>query len=82
MRGPIPKVLGDAYRDVVDLVTLESDLKDKDDYWFVAAQVHSARLHGVLPKTIVASVSARAATRAKSGHAPKRNLNNKSDSCG
>ncbi len=54
MRGPIPKVLGDAYRDVVDLVTLESYLKDKDDYWFAAAQVQSARIHGVLPKTIVA----------------------------
>ena len=53
MRGPIPKVLGDAYRDVVDLVTLESYLKDKDDYWFAAVQVQSARLHGVLPKTIV-----------------------------
>ncbi len=54
MRGPIPKVLGDAYRDVADLVMLESYLKDKDDYWFVAAQVQSARIHGVLPKTIVA----------------------------
>ena len=54
MRGPIPKVLGDAYRDVVDLVTLESYLKDKDDYWFAAAQVQSARIHGILPKTIVA----------------------------
>ena len=53
MRGPIPKVLGDAYRDVVDLVMLESYLKDKDDYWFVAAQVRSAQIHGVLPKTIV-----------------------------
>ena len=53
MRGPIPKVLGDAYRDVVDLVMLESYLKDKDDYWFAAAQVQSARIHGVLPKTIV-----------------------------
>ncbi len=53
MRGPIPKVLGDAYRDAVDLVTLESYLKDKDDYWFAAAQVHSARIHGVLSKTIV-----------------------------
>jgi hypothetical protein len=54
MRGPIPKVLGDAYRDVVDLVTLESYLKDKDDYWFAAAQVQSARIHGLLSKTIVA----------------------------
>ena len=54
MRGPIPKILGDAYRDVVDLVTLESYLKDKDDYWFAAVQVQSARIHGVLPKTIVA----------------------------
>jgi hypothetical protein len=53
MRGPIPKILGDAYRDVVDLIMLESYLKDKDDYWFAAAQVQSARIHGVLSKTIV-----------------------------
>ena len=53
MRGPIPKILGDAYRDVVDLVTLESYLKDKDDIGLPPFR-SKARIHGVLPKTIVA----------------------------
>jgi len=54
MRGPIPKVLGDAYRDVAELVTLESYVGSKSEYWWIAAQVHSARIHGILPKTIAA----------------------------
>ena len=54
MRGPIPKVLGDAYRDVAELVMLESYVGSKSEYWWIAAQVQSARIHGVLPKTIVA----------------------------
>jgi hypothetical protein len=54
MRGPIPKVLADAYRDVVDLVLLECYVGEKKDYWWIATQVHAARMHGLLPKTIVA----------------------------
>jgi hypothetical protein len=53
MRGPIPKVLADAYRDVADLVMMESYLGDKKQYWWIASQVWSARRYGILPKTIV-----------------------------
>ncbi|MGA2064356.1 MAG: hypothetical protein ABSG86_05285 [Thermoguttaceae bacterium] len=54
MRGPIPKVLAEAYRDVASLVMLECYVGDKKDYWWIATQVHAARMHGLLPKTIVA----------------------------
>jgi len=54
MRGPIPAVLADAYRDVADLVMLECYVGDKKDYWWIATQVHAARMHGLLHKTIVA----------------------------
>jgi hypothetical protein len=54
MRGPIPKVLADAYRDVVDLVLLECYVGEKKDYWWIATQIHAARMQGLLPKTVVA----------------------------
>jgi hypothetical protein len=53
MRGPIPKVLAEAYRDVADLVMMESYVGDKKQYWFIASQVWSARRYGILSKTIV-----------------------------
>jgi hypothetical protein len=53
MRGPIPKVLAEAYRDVADLVMMESYVGDKKQYWSIASQVWSARRYGILPKTIV-----------------------------
>jgi hypothetical protein len=53
MRGPIPSVLAEAYRDVANLVMMESYLRDKQQYWFMATQVWSARRFGILPKTIV-----------------------------
>ena len=53
MRGPIPKVLAEAYRDVADLVMLEGYVGDKKQYWWIASQVWSARRYGILPKTIV-----------------------------
>ena len=53
MRGPIPKVLAEAYRDVADLVMLESYVGDMKQYWYIASQVWSARRYGILPKTIV-----------------------------
>jgi len=53
MRGPIPKVLAEAYRDVADLVMMESYVGDKKQYWWIAGQVWSARRYGILPKTIV-----------------------------
>jgi hypothetical protein len=52
MRGPIPPVLGEAYRDVADLVMMESYMGGKQSYWWLASQVWSARRHGILPKTI------------------------------
>ena len=53
MRGPIPRVLAEAYRDVADLIMMESYVGDKKQYWFIASQVWSARRYGILPKTIV-----------------------------
>ncbi len=53
MRGPIPQVLAEAYRDVADLVMLESYVGSQRQYWFIASQVWSARRYGILPKTIV-----------------------------
>jgi hypothetical protein len=53
MRGPIPKVLAEAYRDVADLVMMESYVGDKKQYWWIATQVWSARRYGILPKTTV-----------------------------
>ena len=53
MRGPIPKVLAEAYRDVADLVMMESYVGDEKQYWYIASQVWSARKYGILPKTIV-----------------------------
>jgi hypothetical protein len=53
MRGPIPEVLAEAYRDVADLVMMESYTGDKTQYWRIGCQVWSARRYGILPKTIV-----------------------------
>ncbi len=53
MRGPIPKVLAETYRDVADLVMFESYVHDQRAYWWIATQVWSARYYGILPKTIV-----------------------------
>lgn len=53
MRGPIPQVLAETYRDVADLVMMESYVEDKQSYWWIASQVWSARRYGILPKTIV-----------------------------
>jgi hypothetical protein len=52
MRGPIPHVLAEAYRDVADLVMMESYMGGKQSYWWIASQVWSARRYGILPKTI------------------------------
>ncbi|MGA3323013.1 MAG: hypothetical protein ABSF45_00945 [Terriglobia bacterium] len=53
MRGPIPRVLAETYRDVADLVMLESYVGNPKQYWFIASQVWSARKYGLLPKTII-----------------------------
>jgi hypothetical protein len=53
MRGPLPQVLAEAYRDAADLVMMESYVGDKKQYWSIASQVWSARKYGILPKTIV-----------------------------
>jgi len=53
MRGPIPQVLAETYRDVADLVMLESYVGSQRQYWWVASQVWSARKYGILPKTII-----------------------------
>jgi hypothetical protein len=53
MRGPIPEVLAEAYRDVADLVMMESYTGNKQQYWWIASQVWSARRFGILSKTIV-----------------------------
>jgi len=53
MRGPIPQVLAEAYRDVADLVMMESYVHSQQRYWWIASQVWSVRKYGLLPKTIM-----------------------------
>ena len=53
MRGPVPKVLANSYRDVADLVMIESYVRDKKQYWWIVSQVWAARRYGILSKTIV-----------------------------
>lgn len=53
MRGPIPEVLAETYRDVADLVMFESYVHNQRSYWWIASQVWSARRYGILPKTII-----------------------------
>lgn len=52
MRGPVPQVLAQAYRDVADLVMFESYVPNQQEYWRIATQIWSARKYGILPKTI------------------------------
>jgi len=52
MREPLPQVLGEAYRDVADLVMFESYVHSQHNYWWIATQVWSARRYGLLPKSI------------------------------
>jgi len=52
MRGPIPQVLAETYRDVADLVMMESYVGSRRQYWWIASQAWSARKFGILPKTI------------------------------
>lgn len=54
MRGPIPQVLAEAYRKYVDLVLMECYVGEKKDYWWIVTQVHAARIHGLIKKSIVA----------------------------
>ena len=51
--APIPQVLAEAFRDVADLVMMESYVGDITQYWWIACQVWSARRFGILSKTIV-----------------------------
>jgi len=53
MRGPMPPVLAEAYRDAADLVMLESYVDNSRHYWWLAAQAWAARQFGLLPKTIM-----------------------------
>ena len=53
MRGPIPQVLAESYRDAADLVMFESYVHSQKSYWWIATQVWSARRYGILPKTIM-----------------------------
>lgn len=53
MRGPVAPKLAATYRDIVDLVLLETYVSPKD-VWLIAAQAQAARLNGLLAKSIVA----------------------------
>ncbi len=81
MRGPIPKVLADAYRDVAGLVMLECYVGDKKDYWWIATQVLAARMHGLLPKTIVALGLGTGGNPGELWRGPPRNSSGSSASC-
>jgi hypothetical protein len=54
MRGPVPKVLAEAYRRYADLVLMECYVGAPKDYWWILTQVEAARMHGILDKTVVA----------------------------
>jgi hypothetical protein len=53
MRGPVPRVLAEAYRDTAALVMFESYVGNPRQYWYIAAQVWSARKYGLLRKAII-----------------------------
>jgi len=53
MRGPVPEVLAKTYKKVVDLLMMECYVGDVKEYWWIASQLHAARLHGLLEKAIV-----------------------------
>ncbi len=52
MRGPVAPKLAQAYRESVDLVMMET-YTDLNDAWEIAFQLQSARLNGLLDKTII-----------------------------
>ena len=52
MRGPVGPELADAYRDTVELVMMES-YASLDDPWVIPAQLMSARLNGLVDRTII-----------------------------
>ena len=52
MRGPVAPKLAAAYREVVDLVMLESYVGPKD-LWLIAAQLQAARLNGLADRSII-----------------------------
>jgi hypothetical protein len=53
MRGPVPQVLAEAYRDVADLVMFESYMGSRERYFLMAWQAWSARRYGILQKSIL-----------------------------
>ena len=53
MREPVPAVLGEAYRRYVDLVLPECYVGEPKNYWWIATQLHAARMHRILDKTVV-----------------------------
>ena len=52
MRGPVSEVLAKTYRKVVDLLMMECYVGGVEEYWWIASQLHAARLHGLLEKAI------------------------------
>ena len=52
MRGPVAPKLAAAYREVVDLILMESYVGPKD-LWLIAAQLQAARLNGLGDRSIV-----------------------------
>ncbi len=52
MRGPVAPKLAEAYRETVDLVMMES-YASLEDPWVIPAQLTSARLNGLVDRTII-----------------------------
>lgn len=52
MRGPVAPKLAAAYREIVDLILMETYV-NPNDLWLIAAQAQAARLNGLLEKSIV-----------------------------
>lgn len=52
MRGPVAPRLAETYRELVDLVLLETYV-NLDNSWIIAFQLQAARLNGLLEKSII-----------------------------
>ena len=53
MRGPVAPKLAAVYRRTVELVMMETYF-DLNDAWMIAFQLQTARLNGILPRSVVA----------------------------